>query len=80
MIIDSFQLVIKLALRSLHHAAAALTPARDRDRRTPILVEQFLTHALGLADVCYVLAKGRVRFAGDPSELRAGAAADYLGA
>lgn len=47
--------------------------------RTILLVEQYLTHALRLADVCYVLGKGHVTWAGEPSELRDGAeAADYL--
>jgi branched-chain amino acid transport system ATP-binding protein len=38
--------------------------------RTVLLVEQYLTYALELADLCYVLAKGRVAWRGDPSELR----------
>ena len=46
---------------------------------TIILVEQFLTHALAHADVCYVISRGAVSWAGEPSELRDGAAAaDYL--
>jgi branched-chain amino acid transport system ATP-binding protein len=36
---------------------------------TIVLVEQYLTHALRLADICYVLAKGHVAFVGEPSEL-----------
>jgi len=38
--------------------------------RTIVLVEQYLTHALRHADLCYVLAKGRVAFCGEPAELR----------
>jgi branched-chain amino acid transport system ATP-binding protein len=38
--------------------------------RTIVLVEQHLTYALQLADLCYVLAKGRVVWAGEPAELR----------
>ena len=38
--------------------------------RTILLVEQYLTYALELADLCYVLAKGRVVWAGEPGELR----------
>lgn len=38
--------------------------------RTIVLVEQYLTYALDLADVCYVLAKGRVVWAGEPGELK----------
>jgi branched-chain amino acid transport system ATP-binding protein len=35
-----------------------------------LIVEQFLTYALRLADVCYVVGKGRVTFTGEPDELR----------
>lgn len=38
--------------------------------QTILLVEQYLTHALRVADVCYVLHKGRLAFAGDPGEVR----------
>jgi branched-chain amino acid transport system ATP-binding protein len=38
--------------------------------RTIVLVEQHLTYALQLADLCYVLAKGKVVWAGEPAELR----------
>jgi branched-chain amino acid transport system ATP-binding protein len=49
---------------------------------TIILVEQYLTYALRLADICYVVAKGRVEFVGEPSELRdsEALASSYLGA
>jgi branched-chain amino acid transport system ATP-binding protein len=49
---------------------------------TIVLVEQYLTYALRLADICYVVAKGRVEFVGEPSELRGGEAlaSSYLGA
>jgi branched-chain amino acid transport system ATP-binding protein len=48
---------------------------------TIVLVEQFLTYALRLADICYVMAKGRIVFVGEPSELRSGLPlAGYLGA
>ena len=46
--------------------------------RTIVLVEQYLTHALRLADLCYVLAKGRVAWCGEPGELHGSAAGDYL--
>lgn len=42
------------------------------DGQTIVLVEQYLTHALRLADVCYVLSKGQVAFCGEPDELVAG--------
>jgi len=37
---------------------------------TILLVEQYLTHALHLADICYVLAKGEIAFVGESMELR----------
>jgi len=55
----------------------AVQKLRERGR-TIVLVEQFLTYALQLADICYVLGRGRVCFIGDAGELRAGAGADYL--
>ncbi|HEV3227655.1 MAG TPA: ABC transporter ATP-binding protein [Acidimicrobiales bacterium] len=48
---------------------------------TILLVEQYLTYALQLADICYVMAKGEVAFAGEPHELRDPAVVSrYLGA
>jgi branched-chain amino acid transport system ATP-binding protein len=48
---------------------------------TILLVEQYLTYALDLADVCYVMGKGRIVFTGEPSELRGDASlAGYVSA
>ena len=45
--------------------------AKLRDEgRTIVLVEQYLTHAMKLANLCYVLAKGRVEWIGEPGELK----------
>ncbi len=38
--------------------------------RTIVLVEQYLTHALKFADICYVLAKGQIAWVGEPGELK----------
>jgi branched-chain amino acid transport system ATP-binding protein len=46
--------------------------------RTVVLVEQYLTYALGLADLCYVLHKGRIAWQGDPGELQSSKAATAL--
>jgi branched-chain amino acid transport system ATP-binding protein len=46
--------------------------------RTIVLVEQYLTYALELADLCYVLAKGEVAWRGDPKELQASEEAGRL--
>jgi branched-chain amino acid transport system ATP-binding protein len=45
---------------------------------TILLVEQYLTYALRLSDLVYVLAKGRVAFVGEPEELLASGAAEQL--
>ena len=55
----------------------AVQKLRERGR-TIVLVEQFLTYALQLADICYVLGRGRIQFIGDAGEMRSGAGADYL--
>lgn len=45
-----------------------------------LLVEQYITRALELADYVYLLARGRIEFAGEPGELDAGELmARYLG-
>ena len=49
----------------LYDAVAAL----KSEGTTIVLVEQYLTYALRLADMCYLLAKGEVAFVGDPGEL-----------
>jgi branched-chain amino acid transport system ATP-binding protein len=64
-----------LVVAELFERVAALRDAG----RTIVLVEQYLTYALELADLCYVLAKGRVAWAGEPGELRrSSTAAAYL--
>jgi branched-chain amino acid transport system ATP-binding protein len=55
----------------------AVQKLRDRGK-TIVLVEQFLTYALQLADICYVLGRGRITFIGDAGEMRDGAGASYL--
>jgi branched-chain amino acid transport system ATP-binding protein len=52
------------------------------ERGTALLVvEQYITKALGLADYAYILNRGRIQFAGEPSELNAAQVYnDYVGA
>jgi branched-chain amino acid transport system ATP-binding protein len=45
---------------------------------TILLVEQYMTYALRLSDLVYVLAKGSVAFVGEPGELLASGAAEQL--
>jgi branched-chain amino acid transport system ATP-binding protein len=49
---------------------------------TMIVVEQYLTHVLRIADICYVMTKGQIAFVGEPGELTSSQALDraYLGA
>ena len=64
-----------LVVAELFERVAALRDAG----RTIVLVEQYLTYALGLADLCYVVAKGRVAWMGEPGELkRSESAAAFL--
>lgn len=65
-----------LVVEQLFDAVEAL----KREGTTILLVEQYLTHALRLADICYVLAKGEVVFCGEANELRdPSTVAGYLG-
>jgi branched-chain amino acid transport system ATP-binding protein len=48
---------------------------------TILLVEQYLTYALDLADICCVMGKGRLVFTGEPNELKgASSLAGYVSA
>jgi branched-chain amino acid transport system ATP-binding protein len=65
-----------IVVDQLFEAVAGLRAAGT----TILLVEQYLTHALQLADICYVMAKGEVEFVGEPAELRDPAVVSrYLG-
>ena len=70
-----------LAPRIVEQLFESVNELRQRGL-TVVLVEQYLTYALRLADICYVLAKGRIEFVGEPSELRdtEALASSYLGA
>ena len=67
-----------LAPKVVEQLFEAVGRAKD-EGMTIVLVEQYLTYALRLADICYVLAKGRVAFFGEPGELRSGDADRALG-
>ena len=61
--------------RQLFEVVAGLA----RSGTTVVLVEQYLSDALRLADVVYVLARGEVTFAGEPGELAGRALPGYVG-
>jgi branched-chain amino acid transport system ATP-binding protein len=66
MLIDELSMgLAPLIVEQLYETVAAL----KAQHQTILLVEQYLTHALRVADVCYVLGKGRLSFVGDPGEL-----------
>jgi branched-chain amino acid transport system ATP-binding protein len=54
----------------------------EEEGRTILLVEQYATHALRLADFVYILNRGRLVWAGEPAEITASKvlAESYLGA
>lgn len=56
--------------------------ALKAEGQTVVLVEQYVTYALDLADICYVMSKGQVAFCGEPDELRSSdaLAGSYFGA
>jgi len=70
-----------LAPRIVEQLFESVNELRQRGL-TIVLVEQYLTYALRFADICYVLAKGRIEFVGEPGELRdsEALASSYLGA
>src|SRR5947209_9833771 len=70
-----------LAPRIVEHLFESVAELKEQGLSI-VLVEQYLTYALRLADICYVLAKGRVEFVGEPGELRdsEALASSYLGA
>ena len=59
-----------LRRRSRRRAHAALTALADPER-VVLVVEQYTDEVLAIADLVYVLERGRVRFAGEPAELEA---------
>jgi len=57
-----------LAPNAVEMLFGALAHLKERGC-TIVLVEQYLGYALRLADIVYVIAKGRVTFVGEPSEI-----------
>jgi branched-chain amino acid transport system ATP-binding protein len=76
------ELSLGLAPMLVRSIADTIRRVHEEDGRTVLLVEQYATHALALADLIYILNRGRLVWAGEPSELRASKvlAESYLGA
>jgi branched-chain amino acid transport system ATP-binding protein len=65
------ELSLGLAPLLVRAIADTLERLHVEEGRTILLVEQYASHALRLADVVYILNRGRVAWAGEPAELRA---------
>ncbi|MFN2545735.1 MAG: ABC transporter ATP-binding protein [Actinomycetota bacterium] len=48
-----------------------LSALHEEEQRTILMVEQYATHALRVADLVYILGRGKLVWAGEPDELRA---------
>jgi branched-chain amino acid transport system ATP-binding protein len=48
-----------------------LRKLHEEQQRTILMVEQYATHALRVADLVYILGRGKLVWAGEPDELRA---------
>ena len=60
-----------LAPRLVAMVERTLRHLHDERERTVVWVEQYATRVLAIADIVYILGRGRVVWAGEPSELRA---------
>ena len=70
---------LALAPRLVDSVFGSIRALRERGK-TVVLVEQYVTRAIELADLVYVMRKGRVEFAGEPGELEhASLEGAYLG-
>ena len=63
------ELSLGLAPQIVEQLFATVAELKAR-HQTLLLVEQYVTHALHVADLCYILDKGRVAFVGDGGELQ----------
>ncbi len=63
------ELSLGLAPQVVEQLFATVAELKAR-HQTVLLVEQYVTHALHVADLCCILDKGRVAFVGDGGELR----------
>jgi branched-chain amino acid transport system ATP-binding protein len=76
------ELSLGLAPLLVKEMASTLRRLHEEQGRTILLVEQYVAHAVRLADFVYILHRGRLAWAGEPDELRASAVLveSYLGA
>jgi branched-chain amino acid transport system ATP-binding protein len=76
------ELSLGLAPLLVRTIVESLERLHDEEGRTILVVEQYATHALRIADFVYILSRGQLVWAGEPGELRASRVLveSYLGA
>jgi branched-chain amino acid transport system ATP-binding protein len=65
------ELSLGLAPKLVASINDTLRALHEDDGRTILMVEQYATHALRVADLVYILGRGKLVWAGEPDELRA---------
>jgi len=65
------ELSLGLAPKLVAQINDTLKQLHEKERRTILMVEQYATHALRVADIVYILGRGKLVWAGEPDELRA---------
>jgi branched-chain amino acid transport system ATP-binding protein len=65
------ELSLGLAPKLVAKINDTLEQLHEQEQRTILLVEQYATHALRIADLVYILGRGKLVWAGEPDELRA---------
>ena len=65
------ELSLGLAPKIVAQINDLLKALHEKDQRTILMVEQYATHALRVADLVYILGRGKLVWAGEPDELRA---------
>jgi branched-chain amino acid transport system ATP-binding protein len=65
------ELSLGLAPKLVTAINETLREIHEREGRTILMVEQYATHALRVADLVYILGRGKLVWAGEPDELRA---------
>jgi len=65
------ELSLGLAPKVVAQINDLLKALHEKENRTILMVEQYATHALRVADLVYILGRGKLVWAGEPDELRA---------
>jgi branched-chain amino acid transport system ATP-binding protein len=65
------ELSLGLAPKLVAQINDTLRQLHEKEQRTILMVEQYATHALRVADLVYILGRGKLVWAGEPDELRA---------